>query len=146
MKVELFGSSDARLERAIALRVAVFVVEQGVPLDEELDAHDTTADPTAIHAVVCQGERPVGTGRLYFVEPGVARIGRMAVAVEARGRGVGRAILEALMREARERGFRRAVLAAQTHAQTFYNKAGFAVVGDEFVEAGIAHVEMARQL
>jgi predicted GNAT family N-acyltransferase len=146
MKVELFGSSDARLERAIALRVAVFVVEQGVPLDEELDAHDTTADPTAIHAVVCQGERPVGAGRSYFVEPGVTRIGRMAVAAEARGRGIGRAILEALMREARQRGFRRVVLAAQTRARAFYEKAGFAVAGEEFVEAGIAHVEMTCEL
>jgi predicted GNAT family N-acyltransferase len=146
MNVELFDTTDVRLEQAIRVRLEVFVAEQRVPLEDEIDEHDGSDDPTAVHAIVREGDVPVAAGRAYLQEPGVVRIGRMAVTKSARGRGVGRDILEALMHDARRRGVRRAVLAAQVHARTFYEKAGFAIAGEEFVEAGIAHIEMARDL
>jgi predicted GNAT family N-acyltransferase len=84
----------------------------------------------------------IGTGRLM---PD-GRIGRMAVLAPWRGKGVGAAILEALMAEARRRGFREAHLHAQSHARDFYARHGFAVEGEEYLEAGIAHVGMRAKL
>ena len=117
------------------LRHAVFVVEQHVPEDLEYDAFD----PVSLHAVAFDAsDRPVGTGRLL---PD-GRIGRMAVARPERGRGVGAALLSALVEEARLRGDREVVLAAQAHATPFYQRAGFRAYGEPFVEAGIDHVMM----
>lgn len=124
---------------ASAIREAVFIAEQGVPPEIELDEWDERCD----HALAFDARgRAVGTGRLL---PD-GHIGRMAVLREHRGRGVGAAILEALIERARRRGMRRVVLNAQTHAAGFYARFGFAVSGDEYVEAGIPHVEMARAL
>ena len=124
---------------ASAIREAVFVVEQGVPRELELDEWDEHCE----HALACEADgRPVGTGRLL---PD-GHIGRMAVLRDRRGRGVGAALLAALIARARARGMARVVLNAQTRAVPFYARFGFVVSGDEFVEAGIPHVEMARDL
>jgi predicted GNAT family N-acyltransferase len=124
---------------AMSVREAVFVVEQGVPPAIELDEWDPRCD----HALaVGPGGRVVGTGRLL---PD-GHIGRMAVLREWRGRGVGGAILDALIARAGTRGMRRLVLNAQTHAVPFYARYGFAVSGHEFMEAGIPHVAMVRDL
>jgi len=88
----------------------------------------------------------LATGRMLEHVPGVAKIGRMAVAAGARHSGVGRAVLEALLGAARQRGEREAVLHAQLSAAPFYERAGFVRRGPEFDEAGIAHVEMLRVL
>ncbi len=133
------------MREAIAVRFAVFVDEQGVPENEEIDAHDRT-DAAASHALAYDGSRPVAAGRFFLREDGAAQIGRMAVMPEARGSGVGRMLLEALMDEARARGIARAVLFAQTHALAFYERAGFAAYGEPFLDAGIPHVAMARAL
>src|SRR5262245_28609164 len=124
---------------AISVRDAVFVVEQGVPAEIELDEWD----PQSEHALASEpGGRIVGTGRLLPV----GHIGRMAVLRDWRGRGVGGAILGALVDRAVARGMRRLVLNAQTHAVPFYARHGFAAFGDEFMEADIPHVAMAREL
>lgn len=122
-----------------AIRESVFVAEQGVPAEIELDEWDAHCE----HALACDGGgRAVGTGRLL---PD-GHIGRMAVLREWRGSGVGGAILAALIDRARARGMTRVVLNAQTHAERFYSRFGFAVSGAEFMEAGIPHVEMHREL
>jgi len=101
------------MSRALAIRTRVFVLEQGVPLAEEVDEHDRD-DRDAVHALVYDDAgRPAGAGRYYISEPGTAQIGRMAVSAEHRGRGAGRALLDALVAEARRRGLRRAHLHAQ---------------------------------
>jgi predicted GNAT family N-acyltransferase len=129
---------DARTS-AMGVREAVFVVEQGVPAEIELDEWD----PESEHALAfAPGGRVVGTGRLL---PD-GHIGRMAVLRDWRGRGVGGAILTALVDRAAVRGMRRLVLNAQTHAVPFYARHGFAAFGDEFMEAEIPHVAMAREL
>ncbi len=133
------------MRAALSIRTRVFVEEQGVPPDEEVDEHDRS-DPVALHALVRDGELILGAGRYYVSEPGVVRIGRMAVLESARGSGAGRALLEALTGEARRRGFRSAHLHAQTHARGFYLKSGFADDGEQLVDAGILHQPMSLDL
>jgi YbgC/YbaW family acyl-CoA thioester hydrolase len=134
----------ARLQAdAHALRQTVFVDEQKVPAALEWDA----ADATAVHALARNRlGLPLATGRLLEPEPGVARIGRMAVRADLRGSGVGRAVLHALLDEARRRGLREAVLHAQLTAAGFYRREGFSPRGAIFEEVGIAHQEMVLAL
>ncbi len=121
------------------IRTTVFVGEQGVPPEIEIDGRD----PECAHALAedAAGEA-VGTGRLM---PD-GRIGRMAVLAQWRNRGVGAAMLESLVAEARRRGFREVYLHAQVRARDFYLRHGFAVEGEEYLEAGIPHVGMRMKL
>ena len=121
------------------IRTTVFVGEQNVPPELEMDGRD--GDCTHALAETAAGE-PVGTGRLM---PD-GRIGRMAVLAAWRGRGIGAAMLAALMDEARRQGFRETYLHAQTHARDFYARHGYVVEGDEYLEAGIPHVGMRARL
>lgn len=117
------------------IRMEVFVQEQNVPADLEMDERDAEC----LHAVAYDAAgRPLGTGRLL---PD-GHIGRMAVLRSARGTGVGGAILHGLMDMARRRGDGKVVLSAQTHAAEFYLAHGFAMAGEVFEEAGIPHIEM----
>jgi predicted GNAT family N-acyltransferase len=130
---------------ASRIRSAVFIEEQGIPKEMEWDEADP--DPACVHAVAYNRfGQPLATGRLLEHVPGVAKIGRMAVSQAMRVSGVGRAVLEALMKAAREQGYREAVLHAQTSAQAFYGRAGFSPRGSVFEEAGIPHIEMVRNL
>jgi len=125
------------------IRNEVFIGEQKIPADMEWD----DADADAVHAVAFNRlGRALGTGRMLEHVPGVAKIGRMAVASPSRHGGVGRAVLDALLGAARARGDREAVLHAQLGAAPFYERAGFVRRGPQFDEAGIAHVEMLRVL
>ncbi|MCZ8236044.1 MAG: YbgC/FadM family acyl-CoA thioesterase [Inhella sp.] len=125
------------------IRQQVFVAEQGIPADLEWDG----ADPDAVHAVAYNRlGQALGTGRWLEHVPGTAKVGRMAVAPAVRGTGVGAQVLEALIHSARQQGYRQVLLHAQASAVGFYRRAGFAVRGPAFEEAGIAHQEMVRAL
>ena len=125
------------------IRDQVFIAEQQISAEMEWD----DADADAVHAVAFNRlGRALATGRMLEHVPGVAKIGRMAVAANSRNGGVGRAVLDALLDAARLRGDREAVLHAQLSAAPFYERAGFARRGQEFDEAGIGHVEMLRTL
>ena len=125
------------------LRLAVFVREQGVPREIEIDEFD----PVARHVVLFNGlNQPVATGRLVSDAPGVARIGRMAVDRSVRGGRWGRMVLDSLVASARDRGDKEIVLHAQRHAEKFYLRAGFAPVGEPYEEAGIPHITMRQVL
>ena len=120
---------------ATAIRFEVFVDEQKVPAEIELD----DMDAVCLHAVAYdEAGKAIGTGRLL---PD-GHIGRMAVRQPGRGTGVGGAILTLLMDKARARGDAAVVLNAQTVAAPFYARHGFVQQGEQFEEAGIAHVEM----
>jgi predicted GNAT family N-acyltransferase len=130
---------NASRDQLRAVRHAVFVEEQHVPEDLEWDE----ADERAYHVLAFDEEGvAIGTGRLRLD----GQIGRMAVAREWRGRGVGGAILAALLELARKEGCTVVRLHAQTHALDFYKKYGFTAVGDEFDEAGIPHRAMELRL
>lgn len=137
------GSWEALGERAAQVRHAVFIEEQGIAPEIEMDALDTSA----VHALVTNRlDQAVATGRLVPQAPGVSRIGRMAVHRSLRGSRLGRQVLDALVQAARERGDQSVVLHAQTSAQAFYERAGFAVSGPRYEEAGLPHVTMQRPL
>lgn len=137
------GSWHDLQKLASPLRTEVFVDEQKVPAEMEWDE----ADHTALHAVaVNRMGMALATGRLLVHAPGVARIGRMAVKKPMRGSDLGARVLHALMDAARARGDRQVVLHAQCSAEGFYKRAGFAPHGAVFEEAGIAHIEMVRDL
>lgn len=137
------GTWDQLGREAQALRTAVFVDEQKIPAELEWDA----ADANAVHAVAYNGfGMALGTGRLLEHAPGVAKVGRMAVRHDLRGAGIGAALLEALAGVARTRGDREVLLHAQRSAEGFYARQGFAVRGQPFDEAGIAHVAMVRAI
>ena len=130
---------EAARAHAAPIRFTVFVEEQRVPEDAEIDAWD----PQCVHALAFDATfRALGTARLL---PD-GHIGRMAVRKEARSLGVGSALLTALMEEARRRGHRRAALSAQTHAIPFYRRHGYAVVSGEYMDCGIPHVDMTCEL
>ena len=130
--------SEAR-PLARPVRERVFVDEQKVPREIEWDEWDEGGD----HAVALDGRgNPIGTARLL---PD-GRIGRMAVLREWRAKGVGAALLEAMVGRARARSMPSVLLHAQTHAAGFYRRFGFNERGVEFLEAGIPHVEMTLDL
>ncbi|BCM66279.1 MULTISPECIES: GNAT family N-acetyltransferase [Streptomyces] len=135
-----------------AVRKEVFVVEQGVAEDIEYDAYDAVA----VHVLAVREDGlPLGTGRLLHGEaavaktggdPSVGSLGRLAVSREARGLGVGAALVRALEDAARARGLTAVDLHAQTHALGFYERLGYAAYGPEFPDAGIPHRAMRRAL
>ena len=128
---------------AQAVRHAVFVEEQRIPAELERDP----ADAGCVHAVVFNAAgQAVGTGRLLPLPDGVMKLGRLAVLRSWRGRGVGQALLQALLDAAREQGAREVMLHAQQSAASFYLEAGFKPRGEEFMEAGIPHLEMVLEL
>jgi predicted GNAT family N-acyltransferase len=137
LRIELLPWERAR-ELASPIRFEVFVREQRVPAEIELD----DMDARCIHAVALLEELPVGTGRLL---PD-GHIGRMAVLKAHRNKGVGAAMLERLIEAARERGDREVALSAQVHAVAFYRAHGFVAEGEEYEEAGIAHQAMRLSL
>lgn len=136
-RIELVSWEQARA-LASPIRFEVFVREQRVPAEIELD----DMDPVSLHALAFEGARAVGTGRLL---PD-GHIGRMAILKEWRRRGVGAAILAALVEAARRRGDRELALSAQVHAVEFYRAHGFTPVGNVYEEAGISHQAMVRSL
>ncbi len=138
------AKTDSDWQAALVVRVAVFVDEQGGPAEDEPDRYD----PECRHFVVEAKGRVVGTARLFPYDPeaGVAKIGRIALVREVRGRGWGRLLVRSMMERAREAGFRVAMLDSQTHAIGFYEAEGFVTEGEVFMDGGIPHRRMRRAL
>ena len=140
IEVRLAGTATEVAE-AMALRQRVFCGEQGVSLEAERDGRDDEA----LHVVAYEDGRLVGTCRLLLTGD-EAKLGRMAVEGSARGRGVGRAVLRAAERSVAERGGRRVKLHAQRSVESLYARAGYSAYGEPFVEEGIDHVAMRKDL
>ena len=127
----ILGDWGKCAEMATPIRFKVFVDEQRVPAEEELDE----LDAVSLHAVITLDGEPIATGRLC---PD-GRIGRMAVLKEFRGEGFGGLLLSALIEAARDRGHQEVFLHAQCQALGFYESLGFVAKGPVFSEAGIDH-------
>ncbi|MFF7131505.1 MULTISPECIES: GNAT family N-acetyltransferase [unclassified Streptomyces] len=146
------AEDPADRESCFAVRKEVFVGEQGVPEDIEYDAYDAVA----VHVLAVREDGvPLGTGRLLYGEAAagktggevsVGSLGRLAVTREARGLGVGAALVAAVEDAARARGLTAVDLHAQTHALGFYERLGYEAYGPEFPDAGIPHRAMRRVL
>jgi len=137
----VIATTRRQIDDAFAVRTAVFVDEQGIPVSEELD----DLDAVAVHCVAYDEGEPVGAGRL-LLDDGYAKIGRMAVLAPHRGRGIGARVLDVLEREGAARGIRHFKLSAQLHARGFYERLGYAAVGDVYDEVGIPHVAMEKRI
>ncbi|WP_136253864.1 GNAT family N-acetyltransferase [Onishia niordana] len=120
------------------IRRVVFIEEQAVPIEEEWDGRDGDC----LHFLAWRGTTPLGTARLL---PD-GHVGRVAVLAEARGLGIGVALMHASIEAARSHGHAHVELAAQTHALPFYERLGFVAFGDEFLDAGIPHRNMRLEL
>lgn len=146
------AEGPADREACFAVRKDVFVAEQGVPEDVEYDTHDAGA----VHVLaVAEDGTPLGTGRLLHGaaaaaknggDPAVGSLGRLAVTREARGLGVGAALVRAIEGAARDQGLAAVDLHAQTHALGFYERLGYEAYGPEFPDAGMPHRAMRRAL
>ncbi|MEV6770691.1 GNAT family N-acetyltransferase [Nocardia sp. NPDC051030] len=134
-------TNEQELADAYAIRVQVFVDEQGVPMEEEIDELDRTAD----HFLARLNGEPAGAGRL-IVRDGVGLLGRLAVLERTRGTGLGAALVRAIEDRGRERGLTTVELHAQTQAQGFYEKLGYEPYGEIGMDAGIPHIWMRRSL
>jgi predicted GNAT family N-acyltransferase len=132
---------DEEMAAALALRHEVFCVEQGVPMHEELDGRDGEG----VHLVAVSDGDLLATCRLLFVGPTV-QFSRLAVRQSARRQGIASALLALADVETRAGGARRLVLHAQTYARALYEAAGYEPRGRIFMEAGIEHVAMEKQL
>ena len=131
--------TEADMEAAVGIRFRVFVDEQSVPPEIELDEYDVVAT----HAIALLDGQAVGTGRA-IIDGDSARIGRMAVDRAHRRGGVGGLVLRFLEDEAREQGAAEFVLHAQEYVKAFYASHGYEEHGEPFMEAGIPHIEMRK--
>lgn len=139
-------TTQEQLKEALQIRKEVFVEEQHVPLEEEIDGYDQLGDQVH-HLLVFEGDRAVATARLIYYDDATAKLQRIAVLKEDRSKGYGRVILLALEQRARELGLRFALLDAQCQALGFYEKLGYITISDEpFDDAGIPHVRMQKEL
>ncbi|MBA4534151.1 GNAT family N-acetyltransferase [Brevibacillus halotolerans] len=138
-------TTDKELQDALHVRRVVFIEEQQVPEDLEIDEHDQLSDPT-IHVIAYRDIEPAATGRLRSPEQGVGKIERVAVKQETRGTGLGRELMLHLEKIAVQQGNSTLKLSAQLQAQPFYEKLGYEGYGEIFDDAGIDHIMMKKQL
>jgi predicted GNAT family N-acyltransferase len=138
--IQVIGTQSA-LEAAFAIRRAVFCREQGVPEALEIDGRDGQCT----HYLVRLAGAPIGTARTRTIAPGTAKIERVAVLAEHRGRGVGKSLMQRILADLDVGGLESGILHAQAVTERFYAALGFSAEGDRFDEAGIAHIKMVRK-
>ncbi|HEY2493949.1 MAG TPA: GNAT family N-acetyltransferase [Paenibacillus sp.] len=138
--------TEDQLQYGLDIRKKVFVVEQQVPLELEVDEYDKIS-PDVHHILIQDDGEYVATGRLIYYDDDTAKMQRIAVDRDYRAKGFGRVLLMSMENLARELGMHYALLDAQCQAETFYRKQGYEVISDEpFDDAGILHVRMKKSL
>jgi len=138
--------TEEELRKCLSIRLEVFVQEQQVPEDLEIDEYDTL-DGKAYHVLLEHEGQAVATGRLTIYQDHMAKMQRIAVKKDYRGYGYGRVLLLALEQIAKDLGLSDAILDAQCQAEKFYGKLGYEVISKEpFYDAGILHVRMKKPL
>jgi predicted GNAT family N-acyltransferase len=135
------ATTENELKDAYSVRKEVFVEEQKVPLEEEIDQHEEEA----AHFVLYEGPTPVGAGRFRTVD-GKGKVERICVLSSHRKKGAGQLVMQAIEDFAHNHDVNTLKLNAQTHAIPFYEKLGYKVVSDEFLDAGIPHKTMEKSV
>lgn len=139
--------TQAQLEACLALRQAVFVEEQHVPPELEVDEWDRLERAIHLCATEEDSGQVLGTARVKHLNFQEAKIQRVAVAQSQRGKGIGSALMQYAAAVLQQKGFHRIVLDAQIAAEPFYRQLGYSRVSDDlFYDAGILHVRMVRNL
>jgi predicted GNAT family N-acyltransferase len=141
VKIVAIDATAALMREAYALRHEVFVVEQGVAEELEIDEDDRRAT----HLVAVGESGVVGTLRMLRHDR-TAKIGRMAVAASSRSKRIGKAVMEFAAIAASHDGVEEIVLAAQLAARKFYQRLGYVEEGDVFFDAHLPHVRMRKRL
>lgn len=139
---KFYGNSDAEFLLAMKTRHEVFVEEQKVPAELELDEYDAVS----WHILVTTDNNPVATGRIYKdpSAPDTARMGRIAVIKSFRNQGYGKMVTDELIKIARSiPEITKILIHSQSSAISFYKMMGFETISEPFTDAGIVHVEMA---
>lgn len=134
-------SSQQELDDAFSVRKKVFIEEQNVPAEEEIDQYEDDC----VHFVLYNGEQPSGAGRFRVVD-GYGKVERICVMKDQRKSGAGKAIMKAIEKHAQENGVQRLKLNAQTQAIPFYSGLGYDTVSEEFLDAGIPHKTMVKSI
>lgn len=129
-------------EDAFAVRKQVFVEEQGVPLHLECDAEDASAT----HFIMYENNDPVGAARLRSIENNIAKIERVCILLDQRGKKLGALIMNEMEKHAISMNMKKLKLHAQSYAIPFYEKLGYTVTSPEFMDAGIPHRAMEKEI
>jgi predicted GNAT family N-acyltransferase len=137
----VIAKSEAQLDAVFQVRKTVFVKEQNVPLEEEMDEFENHST----HFLLYNDDLPAGAGRFRVVD-GIGKVERICVLETVRGRGAGREIMLAIEQYAVERTIPKLKLNAQTSAIPFYEGLGYQIVSEEFMDAGIPHKTMLKTI
>lgn len=136
IKTKLVKSKE-ELEEAINIRKIVFIKEQKVPLDIEIDGLDSESE----HFLAYLDDKPIGCGRVR-TNNNYAKLERIAILKEFRGKGFGKELTNFLIDYCKKKNVKRIILHSQSHVVDFYKKFGFKIAGRPFFEANIEHLEM----
>lgn len=136
------AETEIEKEQAYDIRRKVFVDEQQVPIHIEMDEHDSTAT----HFVGYNLQQPVAAGRIREIESGVGKVERVSVLQDFRGQHIGVLMMEAMESHARAAGMATLKLNSQSYAIPFYEKLNYTVTSPEFLDAGIPHRTMEKNL
>jgi predicted GNAT family N-acyltransferase len=140
MQVKLVDN-EKEMADAFSVRKIVFVGEQNVPEEEEIDQYDQEAS----HFILYDHGEPSGTGRFRIVDE-IGKVERICVLESQRGTGAGKAIMSEIEKHAKSKGITTMKLNAQTHAIPFYTKLGYEIISEEFLDAGIPHRAMKKKI
>lgn len=133
--------NETQLKDAYSVRVKVFVDEQKVPAEEEIDQFEKTAT----HFVVYENGKPLGAGRLRELD-GVGKVERICIDADYRNKGIGKLLMDHIEEEGKKQGFTAFKLNSQVQAVGFYSSLGYEIVSGEFLDAGIPHVSMEKNI
>lgn len=137
------GTESPFYKDALKIRYDVFIKEQQVPEELEIDELETRAE----HMVMYEHDQPVGTGRIYESEKGVYKIQRVAIDKRYRGQGIGFLLMKEIENHiGKKHANAEIILDAQIHALPFYQKLGFVSEGPVFMDAGISHKKMSKKV
>ena len=137
----IIAKTDEQMNDAYTIRRIVFIDEQQVPEEEEFDQYENES----IHVVLYETQNPIGNGRFRTID-GIGKVERICVLESARNKGAGKVIMEKMEQIARSEGISKLKLNAQTHAEKFYKNIGYTTVSDIFMDAGIPHVAMVKEI
>jgi len=134
--------SENELLQALIIRGIVFLEEQKLPFNMEFDHYDKLTSNQVLHILGVEHQEPFAVGRIIFTTDKQVKLERIAIRPAMRGKGLGRKLVQYMLKESIQRGAHQIYIHAQRHLADFYHELGFKAQGDVFIEAGIEHIYM----